>query len=213
MVNSKKTSQALAKGDADTTGAVMVMQSSTIRRRRRKTKSVVQKVCLMANTDVKVEIVRFDEKYLRAYVELNREWIEKYFRVEPMDLAQLEDPQGNILKQGGEIFFVLEDERAVGTCAMVPHGPGCYELAKMAVAPSTRGKGYGDLLMEAAIVWAKEKKAQQVMLLSNTSLEPAIKLYGKHGFRTVRLGPHPDYQRSDIEMRLNLTGDLIADHH
>jgi putative acetyltransferase len=150
-----------------------------------------------------VEITKFDAKYIRTYVELNREWIEKHFRIEPMDIAQLEDPYGNILNHGGEIFFVLEDGKPVGTCAMVPHGVGCYELAKMAVAPATRGKGYGDLLMAATIAWAKEKGAKRVMILSNTSLGPAITLYKKHGFQVIHLGQRPDYDRADIELHLD----------
>ena len=147
-------------------------------------------------------MTNYNEKYLPAFVELNREWITTHFVLEPMDLVQLENPQESILNLGGEIFFVLEEGAAVGTCAMVPHGPDCYELAKMAVSPKKRGKGYGDQLMRAAINWAKEKKAKRIMILSNTILEPAIALYLKHGFQVVSLGPHPDYRRSDIELIL-----------
>lgn len=151
-----------------------------------------------------IEITTFRPEFLPAYSALNREWIERYFKIEPMDIAQLERARENILDQGGEIFFVVEDGQAVGTCAMVPHGPGCYELAKMAVAPSTRGKGYGDLLMRKCIAWARAKDAAKIILLSNTVLEPAITLYTKHGFRTTQLGPHPDYERCNIEMELVL---------
>lgn len=65
-----------------------------------------------------------------------------------------------------------------------------------------RGKGYGDILMEAAIRWVKKKNAKKLTLLSNTVLAPA--LYKKHGFKTVRLGDHPDYVRCNIEMELDL---------
>ena len=150
-----------------------------------------------------VKVITYDSKFLPRYVELNRQWIEKYFKIEAMDIAQLEKPEDNVLN-GGEIFFVLENERALGTCAMVPHGPGCYELAKMAVAPEARGKGYGDILMETAIQWAKDKGASKILLLSNTILEPAITLYKKHGFKTIHLGPHPDYERCNIEMEITL---------
>jgi N-acetylglutamate synthase-like GNAT family acetyltransferase len=120
-----------------------------------------------------VSVVTYDPKYQTYFVELNREWIELYFVLEPMDLAQLEDPHGTILNHGGEILFVLENGEPVGTCAMIPHGERCYELAKMAVAPKVRGRGYGDILMKAAIDWARENGAQKIMLLSNTILEPA----------------------------------------
>lgn len=148
-------------------------------------------------------IVTYQEKYLPAFANLNREWIQKYFTLEPMDLAQLEKPHDLILNPGGEIFFLLEDGIPVGTCAMAPHD-GVFELAKMAILPSKRGLGYGDLLMQAAIDWAKEKNLPKIILLSNTVLEPAISLYKKHGFKTVHLGSHPDYQRCNIIMELAL---------
>jgi GNAT superfamily N-acetyltransferase len=153
-------------------------------------------------SDVRVSL--FDERYLPAFVALNEEWIQTYFEIEDMDRKQLRDPFSAILNVGGEIFFILENEIPVGTCAMVPHGPHGYELAKMAVRPDTRGKGYGDLLMSSALHWALDKDAREVLILSNTILEPAIRLYKKHGFQTVHLGEHPDYKRCNIEMILKL---------
>lgn len=152
-----------------------------------------------------LRVVTYDPQYLPAFIALNREWIERYFRIETNDVRQLEDAENIILKAGGEILFVVTaDDVAIGTCAMIPHGPGCYELAKMAVAPAARGRGVGDLLMKACLDWARQKNARSVMLLSNTILEPAITLYKKHGFQTVHLGPHPDYERCNIEMRIEL---------
>src|SRR5690242_19625932 len=102
--------------------------------------------------------------------------------MEPMDISQLNEAEETILEPGGEIFFVLEDDSVVGTCAMVPHGVGCYELAKMAVVPQSQGKGYGVALMMTAMAWARQKGAKQILILSNTLLNPAISLYKKHGF-------------------------------
>lgn len=150
------------------------------------------------------EIVTYRSEFLPAFIALNLEWIERHFRVEEMDLLQLRNSRETILDAGGEIFFVVENGEAVGTCAMVPHGDHGFELAKMAVSPQARGRGYGDLLMKAAIDWARGKGLPEITLLSNTILEPAIALYRKHGFRVVRLGDHPDYQRCNIEMSLNL---------
>jgi GNAT superfamily N-acetyltransferase len=157
-------------------------------------------------------ILTYDPKYQKAFVELNLEWIKTHFEVEPMDVAQLEDPNGNILNHGGEIFFVVENGVAVGTCALVPHGENSYELAKMAVSPSCRGKGYGDQLMSAAIEWAKKKGAAKLTLLSNTVLTPAITLYKKFGFVEIGQG-HPDYKRCNIEMELDLKSNCKSPSH
>lgn len=150
------------------------------------------------------ELITYDPRYRDTFVFLNRQWIERYFRVEKTDLAQLERLEETILQPGGEIFFVIAAGQAVGTCAMVPHGERCYEIAKMAVADAAKGRGYGDLLMEKCIAWAIERDAREITILSNTVLKPAIRLYKKHGFETVKLGPHPDYERCNIEMRMGL---------
>lgn len=161
----------------------------------------------VANEPSSPQIALYDSRFRDAFVALNFEWIQTYFVVEEHDLDQLNNPEKNILEPGGEIFFVIENDQVVGTCAMIPVGqpekPG-YELAKMAVSPKCRGRGYGDVLMKAAVDWARGKGAAYVMLLSNTVLEPAITLYKKHGFQTVNLGPHPDYERCNIEMTLPL---------
>lgn len=147
-----------------------------------------------------MEISTFKPQYRNAFKELNLEWIRKYFRVEKKDLKQVENPEA-CLAEGGEIFFVLDGGEVLGVCAMYKVSSGVYELAKMAVSPVAQGRGYGDLLMKAAEDWARGISAREIIILSNTVLEPAIGLYKKHGFETMRLGPHPDYERCNIEMR------------
>lgn len=148
--------------------------------------------------------VTFRSEYKGAFKELNLEWIRLYFQVERKDVEQTDHPE-RCLEEGGEIFFVVEGDKAVGTCALYPAGEARFELAKMAVSPAARGRGYGDLLMEGAEAWARERGAREILILSNTVLEPAIRLYRKHGYETVRLGPHPDYERCNIEMRKSLS--------
>ena len=154
-----------------------------------------------------LRIVSYDPKYLPQFIELNQDWIKTHFKIERTDREQLERAEETILKPGGEILFLLEGERVLATCALVPHGENAFELAKMAVAKTERGKGYGDRIMIAAIKKTKERGASELTLLSNTLLEPAITLYHKHGFKTVHLGPHPDYERCNIEMKLSLSSD------
>ncbi len=149
------------------------------------------------------QVVTYSPRWLKDFSRLNEEWIEKYFKIEEMDRAQLSRAEELIIQPGGEIFFIIHNDQAIATCAMVKHGDG-YELAKMAVSPSAQGQGLGHVLMKAAIDWARSKNADHIMLLSNTILTPAIELYKKHGFIIKNLGPHPDYERSNIEMVLEL---------
>lgn len=134
------------------------------------------------------------------------EWIGKYFSVEEVDTEYLQNPRQKIVEPGGEVFFVLEGGEVRGTCAFIRHMSETYELPKMAVAPSAQGRGFANLLMQAAIENARRKNARTIFLLSNTALAPAIKLYNKYGFKIVRhLDSHPDYKRANIEMALDLT--------
>ena len=159
----------------------------------------------------KVKVVPFQDEYADDFKRLNLEWIEKYFVVEEMDKKQLEDPQENIIEPGGEIYSVLEDGRVRGVCALVFHEEGVYEIAKMAVDKESRGKGYGNLLMDAAIEGARKKGADKIVIVSNTVLETAINLYKKYGFIITRLGQDPDYERGNIEMQLDLTEPIKSE--
>lgn len=151
-----------------------------------------------------VQVVTYREDYRPDFERLNRAWIEHDFGLEPPDLELFRDPAGLIIRPGGEIFFVVDDRGVQGTCAVVPHGPGVFELAKMAVSEESRGRGYGDLLMEAAIGFARRAGARRLMLVSNTRLGPALQLYRKHGFVEVPIeGPH-GYERVDIQLELAL---------
>ena len=150
------------------------------------------------------DIVTFDPRYREQFRLLNLAWIETHFRVEPKDLEQVSSPEACV-EGGGQIFFVIAGGQAIGTCAMYRLSAEVYELAKMAVEPEARGRGYGDLLMEAAERWAAERGAREIHILSNTVLEPAIRLYRKHGYEIFHLGPHPDYERCNIELRKALS--------
>lgn len=150
------------------------------------------------------EIVGWRPELRIEFERLNREWIEQYFVVEQEDLKVFEDPAGQIVAPGGEVFFLLDEGGVQGTCAVIRHDAETFELAKMAVAPAARGRGYGDRLVEAAIAFVQGAGARRLMLVSNTRLAPALTLYRKHGFRDVPLDPANGYSRADIQLELRL---------
>jgi putative acetyltransferase len=150
------------------------------------------------------EVVTWDARYREDFARLNRAWIEQHFRLEPADLESFADPHGTFVADGGEVFFALVDGKVLGTCALRREAADTYELCKMAVDPEARGLGLGDVLMEAVERFARERGARRVYLVSNTKLAPALGLYRKHGFVTVREGEEVSreagYARADIEM-------------
>jgi ribosomal protein S18 acetylase RimI-like enzyme len=149
-------------------------------------------------------VVPYREEFRAAFERLNRQWIETYFVLEPSDREILGDPRRKILDGGGQVFFVLERGEVQGTCAVLRHSAEECEIAKMAVATPARGRGFGDLLMDACVAFAREIGSRRVVIVSNTVLEPAIRLYRKHGFTEVPLVSDPRYQRANIRLELEL---------
>jgi putative acetyltransferase len=158
----------------------------------------------------KAIVVSYRDEYRAAFEQLNRDWIERYFVLEEPDVEVFSDPRAKILEPGGEIFFVVEDGQVQGTCAVVRHGTDDCEIAKMAVAPEARGRGFGDLLMDRAVAFAAELGARRVIIVSNTVLEPAIRLYRKHGFVQVPLVADGRYRRANIRLERELRARELA---
>jgi putative acetyltransferase len=152
----------------------------------------------------RMRVVTYREELRAAFEQLNRDWIESYFVLEDADRAIFADPVGKVLVPGGQIFFVVEGDAVLGTCAVLRHSSTDVEIAKMAVAPAARGRGLGDRLMEASIEFARETGANRVIIVSNTVLAPAIRLYRKHGFVEVPLESDRRYQRANIRMEREL---------
>lgn len=151
-----------------------------------------------------IQIVEYESRYREAFKALNYAWISKLFEVESSDQAVLEDPEGEILNKGGAIFIALYEERPVGTCALLAKRENAFELAKMAVDESYRGKSIGFKLGQAAVQRARELGCGQLFLETNAKLTPAIKLYEKLGFRHICGKPSP-YSRCDVQMELLLS--------
>lgn len=151
-----------------------------------------------------VTIVDYEPRWARDFEELNVEWLERWFAVEPVDREMFARPKAVILDKGGAIFFALLEGRIVGTCALVATGPYSYELTKMAVAPELRGRQIGRKLAQHAIGAARQRGAGAISLVTNSGLTPAVALYRSLGFRVTRVGPHPKYQRGDLSMELTL---------
>jgi ribosomal protein S18 acetylase RimI-like enzyme len=152
-------------------------------------------------------IETYRDEYRSDFERLNRDWIETFFVLEDADREVFRDPDQAIIAPGGQIFFVVDESGVQGTCAVVPHDPGVFEIAKMAVAPGARGRGYGDLLMEASVEFARRAGARRVVIVSNTVLAPAIRLYQKHGFIQVPLDQHERFARANIRLERELPAD------
>ena len=149
-----------------------------------------------------IQILDYQPEHRAWFEKLNREWIEKYFAMEPPDFQILQNPEKYILTEGGSIFMARYQHEIVGTVALKFHSRSLYELTKMAVNENFQGKKIGRTLAEATNAKAKNSRAEKIILYSNTMLAPAIALYQNLGFREIPVdGP---YKRTNIKMELSI---------
>jgi N-acetylglutamate synthase-like GNAT family acetyltransferase len=153
--------------------------------------------CGIGSKETSIEID--NEVCCADFIRLNEIWIAEHFALEEADRRLAGDPF-RIVRDGGHILGLLTNGRVIGVCALFRESAQRYELARMAVDPSERGKGHGSVLLKAAIDLARADGARTLFLLSNTVLVSAITLYRRHGFYTVSEGAHPVYRRCNIVM-------------
>jgi len=146
----------------------------------------------------------FEDGDEEAFRRLNTEWISRYFRVEEADESAFAHPREKYLDRGGRIFFTLRGDEIIGCCALMPMGPGEFEVSKMTITASAQGLGAGRLQLQGVVDAARAMGAKRLYLETNHVLGPAIHLYEAVGFTHVppeRLTPSP-YARADTFMEM-----------
>ena len=148
-----------------------------------------------------VSVVPFSPELAPHFERLNVEWIDAFFRVEPIDLEVLRHPQEKVIDVGGEILFALDGAQVLGCVALKHEGDGVFELTKMAVTPAAQGRGLGRILMDACVRRFEARDGTYLYLESHDSLIPALTLYKSVGFEhTPRPGGPSPYARANVYM-------------
>ncbi|WP_395621942.1 GNAT family N-acetyltransferase [Sphingomonas daechungensis] len=160
-----------------------------------------------------LKIHAYSEDLAHHFREINEEWINGMFRLEPADRELLDNPR-ELIEAGGDILFVEARGRGiVGTCALKKSGPSSYELTKMGVRENARGLKAGEFLLAATIERAMSLKADPLYLLTNSKCEAAIHLYEKLGFQhdaDIMSKYAARYERCDVAMRYEPRPQAIA---
>ena len=153
----------------------------------------------------KMQVRDFSDELAATFYRINAEWIEDMFALEENDITLLSNPRALILDKGGAVLFAqTPDLGVVGTCAIMKMKDGWFELTKMGVASSARGRKVGEFLLAAALERARQMGvADRLYLLTNTKCAAAIHLYEKLGFEhdpeIMRLFGGR-YERCDVAM-------------
>ncbi|KCZ92823.1 MarR family transcriptional regulator [Hyphomonas johnsonii MHS-2] len=129
-------------------------------------------------------IVDYSDDLADAFYTINAEWITEMFSLEPEDRHVLSHPREAIIDKGGAILFVSTGGLGiVGTCALMPVADGTFELTKMGVLKTARGRKAGEYLLAATLDRARSMDMETLFLLTSRKCESAIHLYEKLGFR------------------------------
>ena len=151
----------------------------------------------------KIKIIKFKCQYKQEFFNLNKAWLEEEnFKIEQSDFDDLLNPEKNIIQRGGEIFLAKKELEIIGTVALIPSFDK-LELAKMTVKGKYRGLGISKKLMKKCLSFAKEKKIEEIFLISNSKLSVARKLYEKFKFKEIALDSNK-YKRGNIKMILKI---------
>lgn len=160
----------------------------------------------------RIRIVDYRPAYKKHFRALNEAWLLAAGGIEPHDAKLLADPNGRILRRGGALLFALADGEVAGACALIRHGDGLWELAKMAVAEPQRGRGIGTRLALAAIERARSRDARLLFLQTGHGDRSTQRLYRRLGFRRAPAFalPRPDYARPSTTMTIDLSGGVCT---
>jgi len=146
-------------------------------------KPLDQRAYATAKAAAGLTILGYADTLAPLFRDINAQWIESMYQMEQADRELLENPRARIIDQGGDILFVAaEGLGVVGTCALRKTAEGQYELTKMGVLESARGRKAGEFLLKAVIARAERLGAKRLYLLSNRKSAAAVHLYEKLGF-------------------------------
>jgi ribosomal protein S18 acetylase RimI-like enzyme len=156
------------------------------------------------STDDRSPIVTYRAELREAFERLNRVWLEAHGLLEPADVEYLSDPEGLILATGGQVFFAVDGELVIGTCAAIRVSDSTFELAKLAVDPAAQGRGLGRRLCHIVMRFARDAGAATMFLTSHEALTQAIHLYESLGFRREPIPADVRYATANVYMTLSL---------
>lgn len=155
-----------------------------------------------------ITIVPYEAKHQPYFEQFNRQWIEEWFTMEPVDEFVLTNPDKAILEKGGAILMALYDGAEAGTVGLRKVNESTYEFTKMAVGENFRRKGIAEVLCFASFDKAKELGATKVILYSNTKNAGAIKLYEKVGFKHLPVEAGI-YERANVKMEIDIRENIV----
>ena len=99
------------------------------------------------------------------------------------DAERVDEPEWRRRLRERAVFLAEVSTELVGLAAGIKGDmPGDAELISMWVAPTWRGRGVGDRLVEAVLTWARQEHFTAISLWVASGNARAERLYARHGF-------------------------------
>lgn len=106
--------------------------------------------------------------------------------------------------QNGSFWCLFDNEVLIGTVAVriIDIDNKAVELKRMFILPEYQGKGYGRLLLEYAIDYARKQRYNKICLDTRKQFSAAQHLYRSSGFRETE--KYNDNERAELYFELVL---------
>jgi putative acetyltransferase len=126
-----------------------------------------------------VDIVPFEPEHAEGFAALVVDTLREFgFDYDPELDRDLDDPGATYVA----FWIALVDGAVAGSVALRDLGEDVYELKRMYLRPSHRGRGVGQRLLATALDWARAKDARMVRLDTTERMVTARHLYESAGF-------------------------------
>jgi N-acetylglutamate synthase-like GNAT family acetyltransferase len=148
-----------------------------------------------------IQVIPYLKKYHAGVVELIT-GTQKEFEI-PVTYEQqpdLHDIENFYQVGSGNFWVAVDDEKVVGTIALIDMGKNRGTIRKMFVDPAKRGKGVALPLLEKLETWCVEKKIQTLFLGTTSKFLAAHRFYEKNGYSKIVVEQLPhDFQRMKVD--------------
>jgi N-acetylglutamate synthase-like GNAT family acetyltransferase len=131
-------------------------------------------------------VIAYQEKYKQGIIDLILPIQQQEFGV-PITINDQPDLQriaSFYQKENGNFWVAVEEEKVVGTIALVDIGNSRVALRKMFVHQDYRGKekGTAQALIDTLLEWARQKQVRAIFLGTIDTMKAAHRFYHKNGF-------------------------------
>lgn len=153
-----------------------------------------------------LSIIPFSAELQPYFDRFNRDWIVKYFHVEPIDELVLGNPQEHIIDKGGEVWFAELNGTIVGAYGMLARDDGNFEFTKLGISAEAKGQKLGQKLLHHCYERARARGAKKVIIYTSSILKNANDLYRGEGFvdMVISAEDREHYERADVFLERNL---------